>query len=113
MFRRSIIFTMLVCYGATALVGQGLHNCIHADASNRHGDCAGPSQLFASADELDHHDNAHCSICQHQSLGQLYVVESQVDSASQLREFYRCRAPVRIRCLVQFSPAMPRAPPMI
>ena len=86
MFHRITARLLLACYGVTALFGQGLHEWIDDD------DCCGDvvvattvvadsqpasgPQFSAGEPNGSHHDCDHCPICQHQSLGQLFVAVS-------------------------------------
>jgi hypothetical protein len=123
MFHRLTARLLLACYGVIALFGQGLHEWIDDD------DCCGDA-VVATAVVADsqpssglqvsdgepngrHHDCDHCPICQHESLGQLFVAVPVADFVLRACELISPSAPESVICPALFSSAQPRAPPAV
>ena len=123
MFHRLTARLLLACYGVTALFGQGLHEWIDDD------DCCGdavvatavvadsqPSSgphISAGERHGSHHDCDHCAICQHQSLGQLFIAVPVAEIVLGVCELRSPCAPDSVVCPALFSLAQPRAPPAV
>lgn len=126
MIRRIAVYLTLVCYGAIALAGQGLHSfvCEHADAHDGlQGGLLAGSGAFADQtpgvcapsqdDDGCHHDADSCAICQHHSLGQIFVAAPPVEFLLALCELLSPPAPESADSPALFSPAQPRAQPVV
>jgi hypothetical protein len=140
-FHRFAAKLTLVCYSAIALGGQGLHLLQHEHGHDDHDDhppalvaanhdgaghqCTDDAQTLAervapgqhkavvsdSHEDRDH-DNEHCAVCQHHSLGQLFVAAAPVEFVLGVCALLSTPAPQTIVCPALFSPAQPRAPPI-
>ena len=99
MLQRLTVWLILICYSVIALFGQGLHEWPH-DHGNEHREshslarmalissspelethrtCPGTTgqiMLDSADDDCSEHDADHCAICQHHSLGQMFVAAS-------------------------------------
>ena len=114
---------VLVCYSVIALVGQGLHGWIEQDDChcNHHeaivcsfdvSDSA--NQIVVDApDDCEHHDCEHCVVCQHHSLGQIFVATPPLETVLAACELLSPIALDAVVCTAHFSPAQPRAPPSV
>ncbi len=121
MFRRLAIWMTLGCYGVVALVGQGLHSfaCEHHD-QHQHGIVAAheistAGQNIVESDDGDccHHDADSCAICQHHSLGQIFLATPPVEILLAVCELLSPPVPESADCPALFSLAQPRAPPTV
>ena len=119
MFHRFKIWLTLVCYGAIALGGQGWHLLQHdhgpddheiVESHGSHGS-AGHFSLDHSPDDCDH-DSEHCAVCQHHSLGQLFIATPPAQVVLGVCELLDSAAPDVVVCPALFSSAQPRAPPI-
>jgi len=113
MIRRFVARFTLVCYGAIALWGQGLH-CLIEEHGHAHLACNSLSNLAAIESPSDqcHHDCDTCAICQHHSLGQIFVAPVPVESGQDVCEGIASSVPQIVICQAHFSLAQPRAPPV-
>jgi hypothetical protein len=125
---------ILVCYSVIALFGQGLHAWLH-DHGNEHRElhslavmasigsaeletnrkCTGSTgqiMLDSADDNCLEHDADHCAICQHHSLGQMFVAASPATVVLARCALLSTAAPEMIVCPTPFSVAQPRAPPV-
>jgi len=121
MFRRFAAWLTLACYGLIAVFGQGLHGWLE----HRHDEAAPtavvvgfdwPSAgiLLTSAETGHHnHDEHSCSICQHHSLGQLFFAPQPVVTAIVECGLASSTAHDSAQPPALFSPAQPRAPPVV
>ena len=118
MFRRLAIRSTLLCYSLIALLGQGLHEWIDHDDDHDSAACVASvcpslgSQVSPAHHEGCEHDADHCAICQHHSLGQIFVAAPPAEILLAVYEFLSPPAPERVVCPALFSPAQPRAPPV-
>jgi hypothetical protein len=129
MFHRVTTSLMLACYSVIALFGQGLHSFMeaHADVAADHhrlpsvaslhvAECgAGTIREVAidSPDNHSEHDCDHCAICQHQSLGQIFVATPPVKIVLAACDYHSLPAPKSVLGPALFSVAQPRAPPAV
>jgi hypothetical protein len=120
MFQRFAIRMTLLCYSVIALFGQQLHEWIEHDDGDEHpaavvavfSPSSGP-QIAADQPNGCEHDCDHCAICQHQSLGQIFVATPPLEILLGVRELLSLPAPEPVVCPAHFSPAQPRAPPNV
>jgi hypothetical protein len=131
MAHRIIARLLLVCYGVIALWGQGLHSLVDddgceaappAEVSAEGGDyvrqapssCPLPEGEGSYLSGATHvHDCDHCPICQFQSLGQHYVVPAPTEIGLAACDNFLPGHVQSVQCPAPFSPAQPRAPPVI
>jgi hypothetical protein len=123
MVRAITVRLVLICYSVIALVGQGLHAWIEHDDCHGMHDAVVVSAIDAadSADQLvvhapdgcADHDCEHCAVCQHHSLGQIFVAAPPVHSVLALCELLSPHAPETVVWTAHFSLARPRAPPAV
>jgi hypothetical protein len=117
MFRRFAIWLTLGCYGVIALAGQGLHSfvCEHGDHHAQAKAISGAERTVIESDDGDccHHDPDSCAICQHHSLGQIFVAAPPVEIVLAVCEHLSPPAPEVVYCPALVSPAQPRAPPTV
>ena len=134
MLKRLTASLILICYSVIALFGQGLHAWLH-DHGNEHGEshtlavmasigsaelethrkCTGvigQIMLDSADDDCSEHDPDHCAICQHHSLGQIFVAASPATVVLARCALLSTAAPEMIVCPTPFSVALPRAPPV-
>jgi hypothetical protein len=134
MLKRLTASLILVCYSVIALFGQGLHAWLH-DHGNEHREshslalmlpigsveletnrtCAGTTghiTLDSADDDCSEHDADHCAICQHHSLGQIFVATLPTRIVLARCALLSTPAPDLIVCPTLFSVALPRAPPV-
>jgi hypothetical protein len=125
MFHRFAVRLTLACYGLIAVFGQGLHFWLEHDddIGPAHGTVAlvAAAEIGSTADGVlsagaggQHHghDEHDCSICQHHSLGQLFVAAPPAETALAACGFLSSSARESAHCPALFSPAQPRAPPI-
>jgi hypothetical protein len=77
-----------------------------------------PTVLSRNAMEADdgdacHHDADSCAICQHHSLGQVFVAAAPVEILLDVCEHLSPPAPQPVHCAALVSAAQPRAPPVV
>jgi hypothetical protein len=125
MFHRFTARLMLACYGLIAAFGQGLHFWLehddadgpdHSPAAVVVAEIGSPADGVPSAkpDGQHHgHDEHDCSICQHHSLGQIFIATPPAETALAACGFVSSCAQEAVYCPALFSPAQPRAPPMV
>jgi hypothetical protein len=129
---------ILIAYSVTALAGQGLHAWIddcdgcqeavsvhdgHSHDGHAHGHHHHDADVAQATNKHSHeagfhspshsHDCDHCAICQHQSLGQMFIAEPPAELVLAVCEQFSDHAPAAIACPALFSPAQPRAPPTV
>lgn len=119
--RTALSSMLLAVYGATALLGQGLHELAgcdhhhdsHADCCSHHECCEAASELGATvAAEQADDDVEHCPICQHLAQGQLAA--HRVRSCVGLSPVLHSRCEIRLPLLRQSrQPYGARAPPSL
>ena len=120
MVRRPSIWLTLICYSVISLFGQGLHLLAHDDLDAGHGECSVHEGLCNTAEaavrcQSQHHadhDAEHCSICQHQSLGQVFAPEPPAEILLSVCEYLSVSAPEVFRCAEIYAVSLPRAPPV-
>jgi hypothetical protein len=125
MFHRFAVRLTLACYGLIAVFGQGLHCWLEHDDDGElaHAQVAvvAAAEIGSTADGMlsagdggQHHghDEHDCSICQHHSLGQLFVAAAPAETALAACGFVSSSAHESAHCPALFSPAQPRAPPV-
>jgi hypothetical protein len=123
MVRAFTVRFVLICYSVIALCGQGLHAWIeHDDCHADHeGSIVSAGDGLFSADQFvvqapdncSHHDCEHCAVCQHHSLGQIFVATPPLETALAVCELLSPQAPEAVVSTAHFSPAQPRAPPSV
>jgi hypothetical protein len=140
MFYRWTARVLLACYGAIALWGQGLHEFLDNDGCDQAQQSipaavvsvdVAPSWLFRQANpagKLDDagralvvqspsgghsHDCDNCPICQFQALGQHFVPPPSAVAVLTVCEILSSSPAESVRCPALFSPAQPRAPPVV
>ena len=129
MFQRLATRLTLACYGVIALSGQGLplflHECGHEIADHYRPALVSPLNVAGVSSGADwegdndsltdrsEHDCDHCAICQHQSLGQIFVALPPVEIVLAACEVLSPLAPELVVCPAHFSVAQPRAPPVV
>src|SRR6185369_14230170 len=88
MLRRLVIHATILSYSLIALFGQGLHEWLehgeeHADHAEIAAICVESAESSdapqISSHETHEHDCDHCAICQHHSLGQIFVATPPAD----------------------------------
>jgi hypothetical protein len=116
--RKFAIQLTLFCYVAIALGGQGLHVFLH---DHEHDEAEHPATAVSAGlssqptfcpSHDDDHDCDHCAVCQHHSLGQLFIAAPPAEILLSMRELLSAHAPQCIPQPALFSPAQPRAPPI-
>jgi hypothetical protein len=133
MFYRLTARVLLACYGVIALWGQGLHEFLDDD-----GDLAKPAAVVAvilvdvslaplagQANQAEPqcvvqspsgghcHDCDHCPICQFQSMGQHFAAPPPAETVLAVCELLSPGHTESVHCPALFSPAQPRAPPIV
>jgi hypothetical protein len=137
MFPRLTARVLLACYGVIALWGQGLHEFIDDD-----GCCdqeqqstpaavapalleATPTLITGHAGQFEQsltvqspggghcHDCDNCPICQFQAMGQHFVALPPADIELTKCEILPPGSVKSVHCPALFSPAQPRAPPVV
>ena len=134
MLHRPTAWLVLICYSVVAQFGQGLHELLH-DHGNEHREshslarmalisspelvthkkCTGTIgqiTLDSADDDCSEHDADHCAICQHHSLGQMFVATSPARIVLTRCAILSTPAPDMIVSPTPFSVAQPRAPPV-
>jgi hypothetical protein len=119
MLRKLAIRATLFSYSVIALFGQGLHEWMEHDddASEQAASVAvcveSSNALQLSGSETHEHDCDHCAICQHHSLGQIFVAAPPAEIVLGVCELLSPPVPEPVVCPAHFSPAQPRAPPVV